>query len=493
MNRLTRGPDRAGEKGVALIYMAVTLTTLLLATGLAVDSGRAYVVKAQLTKAVDGAALGAARHLNSGNPRGEAEQIFKANFPAGYLGTSSVTDPTTAGDFYTLVTDEVNKVSIITVTASAVLPTTFMRLGNFEQVTVGASGQATRRMVDLSLVLDVSSSIGWRWPYVRDGARMFVDAFDQAHDRMSLTFFGNGARVVDAMPSGRGFDKAKVKADIPSGLPGGSTNMVEGLYRGWDELRAVPAGQQSTLRIIVLFTDGASNSVPGNYDQASGQGRALRTWDFPNNGADPDNQTHTHPHIDGLYPTNHEASTGSPGVSFTPSNGWNSILTPPATTSPVAPAVPYLPVTSWHAFHRSAGIPTTFPLQTASLNVDGASQISRRGLRNFNTVVNRYPAEVFNINNAARNLVEIIANAARADTGDYRVRIYTLGMGELVTYLLGTRQEPSADILKRISNDPESSDHNSAQLDGKFFYAATPDDVGPAFQGIQNQIIRLTK
>ena len=91
--------------------MAVTLTTLLLATGLAVDSGRAYVVKAQLTKAVDGAALAAARHLNSGNPRGEAEQIFKANFPAGYMGTSSVTDPTAAGDFFTLVTDEVAKES----------------------------------------------------------------------------------------------------------------------------------------------------------------------------------------------------------------------------------------------------------------------------------------------------------------------------------------------------------------------------------------------
>jgi len=132
-------------------------------------------------------------------------------------------------------------------------------------------------------------------------------------------------------------------------------------------------------------------------------------------------------------------------------------------------------------------------LQTAALNVDGASQISRRGLRNFNAGLGRYPAEVFNINNAARNLVEIIGNDVRSDLGDYRIRIYTLGMGELVTYLLGTRQEPSADILKRLSNDPESSEHNSAQLDGKFFYAPTPDDVGPAFQGIQNQIIRLTK
>ncbi len=125
--------------------------------------------------------------------------------------------------------------------------------------------------------------------------------------------------------------------------------------------------------------------------------------------------------------------------------------------------------------------------------MDGASQISRRGLRNFNAAVGRYPAEVFNINNAARNLVEIIANAARADTGDYRIRIYTLGMGELVTYLLGTRHEPSANILKRISSDKTSPEYNNAQLEGKFFYAPTPDDVGPAFQGIQNQIIRLTK
>ena len=42
--------------------------------------------------------------------------------------------------------------------------------------------------------------------------------------------------------------------------------MVEGMYRGWDELRSVAPGTQSGLRIIVLFTDGASNSVPGNWD-----------------------------------------------------------------------------------------------------------------------------------------------------------------------------------------------------------------------------------
>ena len=186
---------------------------------------------------------------------------------------------------------------MVTVTATAVLPTTFMRLGNFDQVTVGSSGEATRRMVDLSLMLDVSGSIGRRWPAVRDAARAFVNAFDQAHDRMALITFGNGASVLDPMPSSRGFAKATLMNDIPNGLPGGSTNMVEGLYRGWDELRSVPAGTQSGLRVIVLFTDGASNGVPGNYDVSPGTceercGRA----DFPKNLPDPDGQTWNAPH-----------------------------------------------------------------------------------------------------------------------------------------------------------------------------------------------------
>ena len=89
--------------------MAVGLTTMLLFAGLATDSGRAYVVKAQLSKAVDGAALGAARMLNSGNPRAEAEKIFQQNFPVGFMGTTSVTDASSAPGFFTLQTDAVER------------------------------------------------------------------------------------------------------------------------------------------------------------------------------------------------------------------------------------------------------------------------------------------------------------------------------------------------------------------------------------------------
>jgi Flp pilus assembly protein TadG len=485
----------SNEKGFALFYMAVFLTVLLIFVGLAVDTGRAYVVQAQLSKAVDGAALGAARMLNSGNPEQEAGNIYRANFPAGWMGTTSSTSPGASG-FYSMTTDPTTGVNRVNVSATAVIPTTFMKLANFTELTVHAQGEATRRMVDLSLVMDVSSSIGWRWQYVRDAARTFIDAFDQNSDRLSLVFFGNGARVVDAMPAGRGFDKARLMADIPSTLPGGSTAMVQGLYRGWDELRSVPNGQQSGLRIIVLFTDGASNSVPAQWATApAGTSRGLRTWDFPDGTcADPDSQTHNNPWIDGLYLTQQGATTPppDPAQSYRPTHWDNHTLSP---NNSVVAAVPLMPqnLLSFHAERRSGGIPTTFPMRSNTLRVDGIAQSAARDFRD-QTAAGRFPAHVRNINNAARNLVEIIADAARSDTGgDYPIRIYSIGMGELVRCPLGARLERSEDILKRMANDMTSLDRNPAQLEGKYYFAETAEHVSAAFQALQNQIIRLTK
>jgi Flp pilus assembly protein TadG len=476
--------DVSGERGFVLVYMAAVLALLMVVTGLAVDSGRAYVVKAQLSKAVDGAALAAARSLNSGNPRAEATQIFKANFPAGYLGTSSATDPTAAAGFFNSTVNAATGVNTVTVTASATLPTTFMSLANFNNVTVASTGEATRRMVDLSLVLDVSSSIGSQWTAVHDSAQAFINSFDAAHDRLSLLTFSDGAKVLDAMPTSRGFDKVTMMGHVPSVLPGGSTAMVEGLYRAWDQLRFVPTGSQSGLRVIVLFTDGASNSVPGDYGTGNGEG--LRTYDFPSNPGDTFGQTWDSPHITGLYDT----QSGANSLNIDTTVPWASTLTPHNANT----AWPqFLPAASSHKYHVSSGMPTSFPLQTAALTVDGLPQSATRGLRNLDIPSGKYPADVHNINNAARNLVEIIADAARSDAGDYHIRIYTIGMGQLVRLKLGTRLETAESILQRIANDSASPDFNTAQLEGKYYYAETADDVGPAFQALQNQILRLSK
>lgn len=471
----------SSEHGFTLVYMAIFITVLLLFTGLAVDSGRAYVVKAQLTKAVDGAALGAARNLNSGSPRAEAERIFLANFPTGYLGTSSVTDPFTDPNFFDLTTDTTTGVNVVTVKATAVLPTTFMRLGNFNTVTVSSEGEARRRMVDLSLMIDVSSSIGAQWPAVRDAVTQFINAFDANNDRLSLGTYGWGTRIIDPMPASRGFAKATVMSHVPSTLPGGVTPMAEGLYRAWDELRTVANGQQSGLRVIVLFTDGSGNTVPGLWD-ASGVSKGLFTSDFPDVG-DPGNITTNTPTIMGLYQTETGARFPSPVQTTT---WW--------TSTQYAAGVQYLPSTSYHSFHRSSGIPFAFPLQSSTLTVNGVSQQTRRGLIDWDPTAMKYLAEARNIRNAATNLTEIIANAARGDAaGDYPVRIFTIGMGDLVQALLGTIPESSESVLMRIANDKRSPDFNSTQQEGKYYFARTAADVGPAFQALQSQILRLSK
>jgi Flp pilus assembly protein TadG len=470
------------EAGVALIHMAVFLPMLLLFTGLAVDSGRAYLVKAQLSKAVDGAALSAARNLNGGNPRGEAAKVFNANFPPTFMGATSVTDPATDPDFFEKHTIEETGMHVVTIKATATVPTTFMRLGDFNSVTVSSASEATRRLVDLSLVLDVSGSIGPAWPAVRDAARSFIDAFDKNGDRMALVTYSYGAKVLDPMPAGFGFDKDKLKADVPNSLPGGTTSMAEGLYRGWDEVRSVPNGQQSGLRVIVLFTDGSGNVFPGFLD-GSGTAKGVFSGDFPKVLPDPTGATTDTPAIQGAYDT--QSGAQSPSWFFVPPN-WNSTST--------SANLRYLPNVSAHTHHRSDGIPVSFPLQSNSLKVNGVAQSTRRGLRNYNNTVGKYPAEVFNIRNAATNLTEIIADAARSDaTGDHKIRIFTIGMGQLVKMNLGTIPESSESVLMRIANDKKSPDYDSNQLEGKYYYAQTAADLGPVFSQLQNQIIRLSK
>ena len=470
------------ESGVAMVQLAVFLPMLVLFTGLAVDSGRAYVVKAQLSKAVDGAALSAARNLNGGNPKGEAAKVFRANFPSNFMGATDVTDPSTASDFYEMHTDEDTGVHVVTIKATARVPTTFMRLGNFDEMTVGSSSEATRRLVDLSLVLDVSGSIGPAWPAVRDAARSFIEAFDKNGDRMALVTYSYGARVLDPMPAGFGFDKDKLKGDVPNSLPGGTTSMAEGLYRGWDEVRSVSSGQQAGLRVIVLFTDGSGNVFPGFLD-TSGIAKGVFSGDFPKVLQDPNSATTNTPAIQGLFQT--ETGSQSPSWNFSPPN-WESTST--------SMNLRYLPNSSAHTHNRSAGMPGSFPLQSNALTVNGVAQNAKRGLRNFNATAGKYPAEVFNIRNAATNVTEIIADAARNDeSGDHRIRIFTIGMGQLVKMNLGTIPETSESVLMRVANDKRSPDYNSSQLEGKYYYAQTAADLGPVFQQLQNQIIRLSK
>jgi hypothetical protein len=66
-------------------------------------------------------------------------------------------------------------------------------------------------------------------------------------------------------------------------------------------------------------------------------------------------------------------------------------------------------------------------------------------------------------------------------------------MGTLINLSLGTIPETPASMLQRVANDRVSPDFNSAQLAGNYYYAPTAASVSQAYEGIQNQILRLSK
>jgi Flp pilus assembly protein TadG len=149
--RALLGCVRRGEGGV-LVWLAVTATALLLATGLAIDIGRAYAVKVRLGAAVDDAALAVASTLNpSINATTRLNTYFYGNFASNQIGT-----PTSV----TMVNDPVI-VNAIDVTGTATVPTTFMQFAGYGTLTVQANTQVLRRApnIDFYLMLDSSPSM----------------------------------------------------------------------------------------------------------------------------------------------------------------------------------------------------------------------------------------------------------------------------------------------------------------------------------------------
>ena len=128
------------ERGIALFWVASLLFVLLAFSGLAIDLGRGYLVKAHLSKAVDGAALAAARVI--GNVRSKpgdnrSEQDFQSQFPKWILGVTSVQNSPSLA--FSTGADGSN---VIDVSSTAVIGTTFMKVAGFNNMTVRSSGQA---------------------------------------------------------------------------------------------------------------------------------------------------------------------------------------------------------------------------------------------------------------------------------------------------------------------------------------------------------------
>jgi Flp pilus assembly protein TadG len=146
------GDFAVDRRGTVAAFMAAAIIPLIGALGLATDAARGYMLKSQLSSALDAAALAGGKVMFSASRDADITMYFNANFPANYMG-STLTGPT-----ITVNADQ----TVLHLEASATIDTTFMRVLGFDTLTVAAATEVTRTvdMLDLVLSIDLSGSMG---------------------------------------------------------------------------------------------------------------------------------------------------------------------------------------------------------------------------------------------------------------------------------------------------------------------------------------------
>ena len=121
-----------------------------------------------------------------------------------------------------------------------------------------------------------------------------------------------------------------------------------------------------------------------------------------------------------------------------------------------APQVPWLPLTSFHTHHRSGGIPTSFPLQSNTLKVDGVAQ--SRGVACGTATPARGDTPPRSSTSTTRRATSSRSSPtprASDARGDYRSASTRSAWASSCRCQLGTLPEKSESMLMRVANDAE--------------------------------------
>jgi Flp pilus assembly protein TadG len=446
ISRMSRGR----QTGAVSILVVLALVALLGAIGIAIDSGLGYMVKAKLDAAADGAAIAAGQAVTRGadqatqttNAQNAAKAFFAANYPEGFLNsTATLANPSVTFDQGTVT---------INVAATAQVPVTLMQVLGFKVLNVSTSSQAIRRDLDMAFIIDTTGSMATDPtvpPAVQSAATTFLQQFDPLTDRVSLMHFAYGT-VKDVPFNGdaRGFDRTTMIQDIDKYNFSGSTNSAEAYWNALSELMD-NIKTPSSLRVIVFFSDGAPNSFASMFSTTpSSCGTTAGTvisGDTPNTPA-------------GLYSINQQSTKFSGSC-------YNSTASKLITKMP----------TTYNAHTVTWKNYTAIPAQTTTPRVVGSA------------------VTYANVNNAARNIAEALANYARSQN----IYVYTIGRGAELLTPQGANNEIGEDILKCMANTPDSLKrcYNPAQPVGVYCRALTTADITPCFTKLASEILRISK
>ncbi len=280
---------RLNEKGQAVIFLTLAFALLLFFVGLASDGGRAYLLRAELLRTVDSAALAAAAEIDTGglaaaqNAACDAARMNGVNNCANLVVTQVTTNDASG-----------KPKKGVKVSGTASTPTIFIAAGKLfgcgsscNLINVGAEAVAAAGgMVDLVMTLDDTKSMfdgGWLGP-MKTGANALVDAI--------LPVSGSSTGLASMVPfrgcyNTTGASNCKKSQDYPTGhiasltnstsqlhnainaLPGtggSGTNVCEGLTQARNKLFQFGLARPNGQKFMVLLSDTDMNySTPASF------------------------------------------------------------------------------------------------------------------------------------------------------------------------------------------------------------------------------------
>lgn len=453
---------RRGRRGFVLVTAAaMVLLVLLPAIGMAIDAGIMYLVQLRLSAASDAASLAGARALARGiddsaqraNAEATAVTYFHANFPSGYLASTNA-------QVSSLAATDSTSMRSITTTSSVDLPFTFMRALGLHQTTLRTSSKATRRDVNIMIVMDRSGSLqnsGACAP-LKAAAVNFVEKFAEGRDNLGLVTFATSSRV--DVPLTMTF-KTPVANTLNALTCTGATNASQALWESYVELAGM--AQAGALNVILFFTDGRPTAVTESFPiktnstctplhlvqpklgviTLGGSTQGLYKWDAP------------------TPPPSSDVTviTDRAGCSFKAGYETN-----------VTNDVSYAPLTDyWGNSLKPANAYRTVTASGAGLDITSAQNVEYFSTNATDNAAFRIRSGAPDINHGNRTLEG--------------VTIFSIGLGAVDDVL-----------LKRIANDRSYTPNPVAAGNlGLYVYAANATELDQAFTRVASEMLRLAR
>lgn len=455
-----------------LLFTFLTALLLIPLIGLAIDGSVVFWAKAKLSAAVDASALAAARSLSVGETMSEQAssaqsiglQYLNANFPSGWMGvhtafTTANIDPEELDD----------KTRTVTVKASIQVPLDFMRFFGYSNVTVADTGEASRRDLNLILVLDRSNSMntGGACALMVTAAEDFLTNFAEGRDTVGLVTLQTGANV--DFTASQTF-KTGITSQLNQLVCNGDTSTAQALYLAYEQLHTI--NEPGALNVIVLFSDGLPNSVASTWksNPSNNQTGGL-TQRYCQSSS-----------VTGLVASVTTNAYGVYSETTVPINRYNSSYSSGSRCVSDLTFIPPLDgfgnSTSSNATGYTDTVTDTYSCSgrgCPSYCSNNCSDVTANGVTGASV-------------NAAYNAATRIRKDLIDSSKQLKTVIYTIGLG-------GTNHLDStgAILLGAVANDPSSKYYDSTQPVGEFVLASDANGLNGAFQKIASQVLRLAE